>query len=790
MDSDFISFVDIETSSDGTMPTSDHLKHRFSPTLDPRLNLYDDLQQSMPHVRSLDIDPADPPDPTPNSPPSLHCSETTSVTNLPSTSMGTQTIVTRAMARSTSLGNRTMITRAMAGIHRPNPKYANIHTIYSSIPKEPKGAAHSSLISILSPSLKSNFRSFIYEDGFDEVNLTLTDEATITSSGALRLTDGHPALWGMGHAFYHVPLQFKHPPTSANTTSSFNTQFVFAIVSEIKFYGGNGLAFAVTPSMLSNTTGGDYLGLVKNSTNGDFSNHVFAVEFDTSLGTWLKDINGNHVGVDINGVISNTSQTAAYSTDGAKNESIDLKSGSLIKAWIDYDGSEKLINVTIAPVPYSSKPVRPLISYSVDLFPILLDLMYVGFTFGTSRFVSEHYILAWSFAINGKAQELDLSNLPRIRKKTTTSTRISVYSIAFTLFVYRKKKLTSERVEDWERDDPHRLSYREIFKATKGFNEKEILGRGGFGSVYKGVLPSNGTEVAVKKVSHDRGQGLREFVSEVSSLGRLRHRNLVQLQGWCRRKGDLLLVYDFMPNGSLDTFLFGTKKRNLNWEERFRIIKGIASGLLYLHEGWEEVVVYRDVKASNVLLDAQLNGKLGDFGLARLYDHGTNPQTTNVVGTLGYMAPELPITGRATTSSDVFSFEVFLLEMAYGRRPVEPTRPSDEAVFLTWVNICRKKENLLCVMDEWLGMEFDKAEAELVLNLGVLCSQMSPEARPRMRQVVQFLNGSEVPLLENLQEVVIQNEPCYDQLVIPCPSWKSSPLESGSDASRDLPPMT
>ena len=165
---------------------------------------------------------------------------------------------------------------------------------------------------------------------------------------------------------------------------------------------------------------------------------------------------------------------------------------------------------------------------------------------------------------------------------------------------------------------------------------------------------------------------MKEFVAEIISMGRLRHRNLVQLLGYCRRKGELLLVYDYMPNGSLDKFLYGKENTNLNWLQRFRILKGVASGLLYLHEEWEHVVLHRDVKSSNVLLDAELNGRLGDFGLARLYDHGTNPQTTHVVGTIGYLAPELTRTGRATTYTDVFGFGAFMLEVACGRRPIEP----------------------------------------------------------------------------------------------------------------------
>jgi len=188
--------------------------------------------------------------------------------------------------------------------------------------------------------------------------------------------------------------------------------------------------------------------------------------------------------------------------------------------------------------------------------------------------------------------------------------------------------------------------------------------------VYKGVLPMSGTEVAVKRVSHDSTQGLKEFISEVVSIGHLRHRNLVQLLGYCRRKGELLLVYDYMPNGSLDKYLYGEDdKPLLEWAQRFQIVKDVASGLFYLHEKWQQVVVHRDVKASNVLLDGGMVAHLGDFGLARLYDHGADLQTTHVVGTMGYIAPELSRTGKASPLTDVYAFGTFLLEVTCGRRP-------------------------------------------------------------------------------------------------------------------------
>ncbi|URE30709.1 Legume lectin domain, partial [Musa troglodytarum] len=190
----------------------------------------------------------------------------------------------------------------------------------------------------------------------------------------------------------------------------------------------------------------------------------------------------------------------------------------------------------------------------------------------------------------------------------------------------------------------HRFSNEELKRATHGFRDRELLGLGRFGKVYRGTLPGSRAEVAVKRVSHESRQGIREFMAEIASIGRLRHRNLVQLQGWCRRRGELLVVYDYMPNGSLDKLLFcdspcGQPPPLLSWPQRFRILRGVASALLYLHEEWEQVVIHRDVKASNVLLDAEFNGRLGDFGMAKLHDHGANPSTTRVVGTLGYLAP-------------------------------------------------------------------------------------------------------------------------------------------------------
>ncbi|XP_031489696.1 L-type lectin-domain containing receptor kinase SIT2-like [Nymphaea colorata] len=213
---------------------------------------------------------------------------------------------------------------------------------------------------------------------------------------------------------------------------------------------------------------------------------------------------------------------------------------------------------------------------------------------------------------------------------------------------------------------------------------------------------------------------MREFVAEVSSLGRTRRRNLIQLHGWCRRGKDLLLVYEFILNGSLDCHRFEMEGSRLSWVQRLKIRKVIAFGLLYLHEEWEQVVMHRDVKASNVLLDADLNGKLGDFGLAKLYDHGTNPKTTHVVGSLGYMASELSHTSKLKMSSDVYSYGSLLLEVACGRRLIEPERPSEEMILVELVHSLWKGGRVLDAMDKMLGTSYVEEEVEQ------WCSDMVP----------------------------------------------------------------
>ncbi|XP_027118101.1 L-type lectin-domain containing receptor kinase IV.1-like [Coffea arabica] len=597
---------------------------------------------------------------------------------------------------------------------------------------------------------------FIYQ-GFQSSNLSLDGLAKITNNGLLQINN--KTKLQTAHAFYPNPINFK---TKSNSSAfSFSTQFVFAMVPDGSGFPSPGMAFVIAPTkVLARGPSTELLGLFDASTDGSPTNHVFAVELDTFREQQYADINANHVGIDINSVKSKVSRPASYQPYNKNSfENLDLGSGQQMQLWVEYDRVDRRINVTLAPT-VAAKPHTPLLSLSYDLSPILQQTMYVGFSASTSPVDNvglANFVLGWSFKINGDAQALDLSQLPKLprigHKKVSKifSVGLPLLSLLFLLIVafgaayYLKRKWKyAEVLEEWELAyGPHRFKYKDLYIATKGFTEKELLGEGGFGRVYKGVLPTNKVEVAIKKVSHQARQGIREFIAEIVSIGRLRHRNLVPLLGYCRRKGELLLVYDFMSNGSLDRFLFNQPKRTLNWSERFRVIKGVASGLLYLHEEWEQVVIHRDIKASNVLLDGELNGRLGDFGLARLYDHGTLPQTTHVAGSLGYLAPEYSRTGRATMSTDVYAFGAFLLEVACGRRPIEHRAvPEENIILVDFVFSCWKAGNILQAVDQKLGTGYVEEEADLVLKLGLLCSHSEPEIRPRMRQVLLYLEGS------------------------------------------------
>ncbi|XP_017243110.2 G-type lectin S-receptor-like serine/threonine-protein kinase At4g27290 isoform X2 [Daucus carota subsp. sativus] len=284
--------------------------------------------------------------------------------------------------------------------------------------------------------------------------------------------------------------------------------------------------------------------------------------------------------------------------------------------------------------------------------------------------------------------------------------------------------------------------------ATNGFSKYSMLGEGGFGPVYKGML-DDGKEIAVKRLSKDSRQGLKEFKNEVSCIARLQHRNLVKLLGCSVQEGERMLVYEYMPNKSLDSFIFDkTKRYTLDWPTRYNIINGIARGLLYLHQDSRLRIIHRDLKASNVLLDLEMNPKISDFGTARICgETETGANTTRVVGTYGYMSPEYATDGIFSVKSDVYSFGVLLLEMVNGKRNKNFTHLDHNLNLLGHAYRTYKDGNVLDLVDEVIKDLSREHQYEVfrAIQIGLLCVQQCPADRPTMATVVLMLT-SELPL--------------------------------------------
>ncbi|XP_064956639.1 G-type lectin S-receptor-like serine/threonine-protein kinase At1g11330 [Musa acuminata AAA Group] len=281
-----------------------------------------------------------------------------------------------------------------------------------------------------------------------------------------------------------------------------------------------------------------------------------------------------------------------------------------------------------------------------------------------------------------------------------------------------------------------------ILAATGIFSNENKLGEGGYGPVYKGKL-HDGQEIAVKRLSKKSGQGSREFKNEVELISKLQHRNLVRLLGCCVHGDEKLLIYEFMPNKSLDAFLFdASKSRLLDWTKRFNIIEGIARGLLYLHRDCRLKIMHRDLKASNVLLDQNFNPKISDFGMARiLHDDQILARTDRVVGTIGYMSPEYAMEGQISEKSDVFSFGVLLLEVVSGKRNNYFLDEDLALNLLGYAWTLWKENRVVELIDPSLGDSWSQEEVMRCIKLGLLCVQELPVDRPTMSVVVAVLNG-------------------------------------------------
>ncbi|CAA7389454.1 unnamed protein product [Spirodela intermedia] len=633
-------------------------------------------------------------------------------------------------------------------------------------------------------------------------NLKLLGDAHL-NKGSIQLSPDLPVPnSGAGRALYARPVRFRHEAT--RLPLSFSTFFSFSITHLNPSSIGGGLAFLLSSDDRRVGDAGGFLGLINGSAVAlEDGAIVVAVEFDTLMDVEFNDINGNHVGVDLNSMVS--TEVADLDAVG-----VDLKSGDLINAWIEYNSTAQIFRVYVS---YATvRPAEPVISLPIDLGRFVNDFMYVGFSGSTQGSTEVHSIEWWSFAAAGSpASSAEFSpatappppdspapppnavspsisvSVAKASPKLSSSSSSSCQSNglcrqgpaavagvatggAFFLAVcagllvwaYTRKLKSVQKPDNLAAEiirTPREFGYRELSSATRGFDRARIIGHGAFGTVYKGIIPATGAMVAVKRCTNNGGgsdrQGRAEFLSELSIIAGLRHRNLVRLQGWCHEKGEILLVYDYMPNGSLDKALYEPRSSGevLSWRHRRRILTGIASALAYLHRECERQVIHRDVKSSNVMLDEDLQARLGDFGLARQVEHDKTPEATVTAGTMGYLAPEYLLTGRATEKTDVFSFGVVVLEVACGRRPIENRASGGGAAagtavgsnLVEWVWGLHAEGRLPAAADGRLAGEFDEGEMRKVLLVGLACAHPDQAVRPTMRSAVQMLSGETEP---------------------------------------------
>ncbi|PON69849.1 GPCR kinase [Parasponia andersonii] len=542
-----------------------------------------------------------------------------------------------------------------------------------------------------------------------------------------------------GRATYKNPVQLWDAKTGRVT--DFTTHFSFTIQAVNDSFYGDGLSFFIAPveSQLQNDSSGGFLALFSAETAFNKSaNRIVAVEFDSYKNEW--DPSSDHVGINVNSIVSDANVTWKSS----------IKDGRPANAWVSYNSTSKNLSVFLT---YANNPKfsgNSSLYHIVDLKEILPERVKIGFSAATGRWVEIHNISYWSF---NSTMEISGESKVGLTIGLVVGFGALVCVLVLLWYIFWRRSAAKRREEE-EYDDsidgefgetgPKRFTYRELSYATNDFSEEGKLGQGGFGGVYRGLIRDSNTEVAVKRISKGSKQGKKEYVSEVKIISRLRHRNLVQLNGWCHTKGEFLLVYEYLPNGSLDNHLFGGKP-TLTWTVRHRISLGLASSLLYLHEEWEQCVVHRDIKSSNVMLDSNFNAKLGDFGLARLADHESGLQTTMLAGTMGYMAPECVTTGKASKESDVYSFGVVALEICCGRKPIERNAEPSKVSLVEWVWDLYGKGQVLEAADIRLGMEFDERQMESLMVTGLWCCHPDPTFRPSIKQVVSVLNF-EAPL--------------------------------------------
>ncbi|KAL5231602.1 hypothetical protein ABZP36_030378 [Zizania latifolia] len=617
-----------------------------------------------------------------------------------------------------------------------------------------------------------SFSSFRGE--FRDANVTVVGDANI-NQGALQITPdslndaAHYLINKSGRVLYSSRFRLWHredgkaSATGGKKVASFRTVFTVNVFRPNGTEPGEGFAFVIAPSNGAPPTGstGGFIGLTNAATDGNATNQIVAVELDTEKQPYDPD--DNHIGLDVNSVVS-------VANTSLKPLGIEISPVDPVKydVWIDYDGAARRIAAYMA-VTGKAKPAAPVLVAPLDLGATVSEWSYFGFSASTGRKYQLNCVLAWNMTVeklpSGDKQDRSLILGLAIGVPVGVFVLIATAALGYLYVVKRRKvhgddgsAITGTMIRSLA-GGPREFDYRELRKATNNFDEKMKLGQGGYGVVYRGVVVGDHTspggtgstvEVAVKKFSRASTQGQNDFLAELSIINRIRHKHLVRLVGWSHNNGELLLVYEFMPNGSLDQHLFSEAAPGrplLGWELRYNIVTGVASALHYLHEEYDQKVVHRDLKASNIMLDAAFSARLGDFGLARAIETDKTSYMEEagggIHGTVGYIAPECFHTEKATRESDVYAFGAVILEVVCGRRP---RCDIDGFHFLVdWVWRLHRDGRVLDAVDLRLDGTFDEDDAERLLLLGLACSHPIPAERPKTMAITQILLRSMPP---------------------------------------------
>lgn len=345
---------------------------------------------------------------------------------------------------------------------------------------------------------------------------------------------------------------------------------------------------------------------------------------------------------------------------------------------------------------------------------------------------------------------------------------------------------------DWRKESRKKssswriFSLKELHAATNNFNYDNKIGEGGFGSVYWGQL-WDGSQIAVKRLKVWSNKAEMEFAVEVEILGRVRHKNLLSLRGYCAEGQERLIVYDFMPNLSLLAHLHGQHSAEclLDWGRRMNIAIGSAEALAYLHHHSTPHIIHRDIKASNVLLDSNFQAQVADFGFAKLIPDGATHVTTRVKGTLGYLAPEYAMFGKASESCDVYSFAILLLELVSGRKPLEKLSPTVKRSIADWALPLAKERRFTEMVDPKLNGYYVESELKRMVLVALVCAHCPPEKRPTMLEVTDLLKGELKEKLADLENDDIFQPDVYRNARNFSPGDLSSDCVSGEKDSED-----